>query len=290
MAILTIRTKLLDKTLEGARVIDMGTGLCECFVLPRNRVAEVGRQQEHLKQYGCYILLGLDKRMQPMAYIGQTNDFTNRVNVHKQEKDFWDTALVFVSKTDEIFSSEALYLEYLGWKAATEAGNYLIENAKIIYEPQLSEDKKDEMDAFFENIKLLTRFYGCKIFDKPEKTTTEEDGMEFTFALPQSGMEATLLFFKKSKRYVIVAGSTIVAKTTEGCSKGMQDFRKQIINNSKQSQQKGELCLLLKDIEIPETSCSPSGAASFCAGTSRRGTEDWRDKDGNKYSAEWWKE
>ena len=32
MAILTVYTKLLDKTLEGARIIDMGsTKSCECF-------------------------------------------------------------------------------------------------------------------------------------------------------------------------------------------------------------------------------------------------------------------
>ena len=52
MAILTVYTKLLDKTLTGARIIDMGsTKSCECFVLPRDKVAEVGRKQPHLQQY-----------------------------------------------------------------------------------------------------------------------------------------------------------------------------------------------------------------------------------------------
>ena len=84
MAILTVYTKLLDKTLEGARIIDMGsTKSCECFVLPRDKVAEVAKKQPHLQQYGFYILLGRDKNYKPMAYIGQTNDFTNRVNDHK---------------------------------------------------------------------------------------------------------------------------------------------------------------------------------------------------------------
>lgn len=171
MAILTVYTKLLDKTLEGARIIDMGsTKSCECFVLPRDKVAEIGKKQSHLQQYGFYILLGHDKNMRQMAYLGQTYDFTNRVIDHKQKKDFWDTALVFVSKSNEIYPSEALYLEYLGWKAATEAGNYIIDNTKDIYEPPLSEDKQNEMELFFEDIQFLTRFYGCKVFDKPEKT------------------------------------------------------------------------------------------------------------------------
>jgi predicted GIY-YIG superfamily endonuclease len=290
MAILTVYTKLLDKTLDGARVIDMGsTKSCKCFVLPREKVAEVGKKEAHLQQYAFYILLGRDVNMKPMAYIGQTNDFTNRVNDHKQKKDFWDTALVFVSKSNEIFPSEALYLEYLGWKAAKEANNYVIENTKDINEPHLSADKQNEMELFFEDIQFLTRFYGCKIFDKPEKLAAPESFVEFTMTMPEYGQKAVLHFYKKSKRYVILAGSTILTKTTFSCAKGMQAFRNQVIENKKQCQKNGNLSQLLQDIEIPETSSSPSGAASFCTGTSRQGTECWKDSDGKKYPTEWWK-
>ena len=291
MAILTVYTKLLDKTLEGARIIDMGsTKSCECFVLPRDKVAEVAKRQPHLQQYGFYILLGRDKNYMPMAYIGQTNDFTNRVNDHKQKKDFWDTALVFVSKSDEIFPSEALYLEYLGWKAAKEANNYIIENSKDINEPHLSADKQNEMELFFEDIQFLTRFYGCKVFDRPEKMPKAEQYIEFKMSLPKSGMKATLNFYKESQRYVILAGSTIIAQTYNSCSKGMKAFRQAIIDNKKLCQKNGDLYLLLQDVEIPESNCSPSGAASFCAGTSYQGTEAWVDSEQKKYPSEWWKE
>ena len=291
MAILTVYTKLLDKTLEGARIIDMGsTKSCECFVLPRDKVAEVAKKQPHLTQYGFYILLGRDKTMKPMAYIGQTNDFTNRVNDHKQKKDFWDTALVFVSKSDEIFPSEALYLEYLGWKAAKEAGNYIIENSKDINEPHLSADKQNEMELFFEDIQFLTRFYGCRVFDEPEKPMVAEQGMEFRMKMSTSGMKATMLFFRESKRYVIKAGSTINKTTFNSCSKGIAAFRKEVMENKKLCQIGDPLCTLLQDIEIPETSCSPSGAASFCAGTSFQGTVAWEDKEGKRYPSNWWKE
>ena len=291
MAILTVYTKLLDKTLEGARIIDMGsTKSCECFVLPRDKVAEIAKKQPHLQRYGFYILLGRDKKLRNVAYVGQTNDFTTRVTDHKQKKDWWDTALVFVSKSNEIYPSEALYLEYLGWKAATEVGNYIIDNTKDINEPPLSEDKQNEMELFFEDIQFLTRFYGCRVFDRPERQATAESYMEFTISLPKSGLKATLYFYKESQRYVIAAGSTIMSQTWDSCSKGMQEFRKQVISDKKLCQNNGELCQLLQDIEIPETNCSPSGAASFCVGTSRQGTKDWEDKEGKKYATEWWKE
>lgn len=290
MAILTVYTKLLDKTLEGARIIDMGsTKSCECFVLPRDKVAEVAKKQPHLQQYGFYILLGRDKSMRRMAYIGQTNDFTNRVNDHKQKKDFWDIALVFVSKSDEIFPSEALYLEYLGWKAAKEADNYIIENSKDINEPHLSADKQNEMELFFEDIQFLTRFYGCNVFDKPEKPITAEPGIEFTMKMPKMQLQATMVFYRESKRYVIKAGSSIVAASFNSCPKILAAFRDDVISNKKLASRNGELFTLLQDIEIPEKACSPSGAAAFCAGTSFQGTEAWVDKNGNKYPSEWWK-
>lgn len=289
MAILTVYTKLLDKTLEGARIIDMGsTKSCECFVLPREKVAEVARKQSHLQQYGFYILLGRDIDLKPMAYIGQTNDFTNRVNDHKQKKDFWDTALVFVSKSDEIFPSEALYLEYLGWKAAKDAGNYIIENTKDINEPHLSADKQNEMELFFEDIQFLTRFYGCKVFDEPEKLIEPEECFEFKLQKPQNGVLAYLKFYRQSQRYIIKAGSTIL-KESKSCSKGIKEFREQVMANKKLSQNDGDIFVLLQDIVIPESSCSPSGAASFCTGTSMQGTEAWVADNQQRYPSEWWK-
>ena len=112
MAILTVYTKLLDRTLDGARIIDMGsTKTCQCFVLPSASVARVCK--EYLAgKYAFYILVGSMGIGAPLAYIGQTNDFANRVIDHKQKKDWWDVALVFVSKADEIFASETQYLEY----------------------------------------------------------------------------------------------------------------------------------------------------------------------------------
>ena len=47
MAILTVYTELLDNTLDGARIIDMGTQRsCARFVLPKDKVAEVGSKHK----------------------------------------------------------------------------------------------------------------------------------------------------------------------------------------------------------------------------------------------------
>lgn len=291
MAGLTVYTKLLDKTLDGARIIDMGsTKSCECFVLPRDQVSEVGKRHPVLHQHSFYILLGKDKAGRNMAYIGETQDFTDRVIDHKVKKDFWTIALVFVSKANEIFASEVLYLEYLGYQAAVEAGNYIIENPNKVNKQKLSPDKEDEMELFFEDILFLTRFYGCKVFDKPEPVHVEEKGKIFTMRMPKSGLKATLKFYRESKRYVITAGSNISEKTWNSCPKGLVPFRIEVLGNDKLAKKVSEtMYISLQDIEIPSSCSSPSGAASFCAGTSFQGTEAWIDEEGKKYPKEWWK-
>ena len=289
MATLTVYTKLLDKTLDGGRIIDMGTTKsCECYVLPRDKTTDICKKNSRLQQYGYYMLLGHDNNMKPVVYVGQTNDFTNRVNDHKQKKDWWNTALVFVSKLSGIYASEALYLEYLGWKAVKEAGNYIVDNTKDILEPQISEAKKDEMENFFEDIQFLARFYGCKAFDKPEKPVMQETCYEFKMTMPKAGVTATLNFYRQSQRYIIKAGSTILGDTLQSCPKGIADYLNKIIANAKFTKKSGNLCQLLQDIDLGDLANSPSAAASFCAGTSRQGTEDWIEEGQYKYPSAWW--
>ena len=60
--------------------------------------------------------------------------------------------------------------------------------------------------------------------------------------------------------------------------------------DKKMATRKGDVYELLQDVELPEDGSSPSGAANFCAGTPRQGTEDWQDELGNRYPSEWWSE
>ena len=144
------------------------------------------------------------------------------------------------------------------------------------------------MELFFEDIQFLTRFYGCKVFDEPEKPVGTETCYEFKLSRPKMKLFATLNFYRQSQRYVIKAGSSFSAES-KSCSKAITEFREQVMSNKKLCERKGELYTLLQDVEIPEGSSSPSGAASFCTGTSMQGTEAWVEEEGNKYPSEWWK-
>lgn len=284
MAILTVYTKLLDKTLEGARIIDMGsTKTCQCFVLPYDSVAKVGK--EYLAgKYAFYILLGYRGFGGPCAYIGQTNDFTNRVTDHKQKKSWWNTALVFVSKADEIFASETLYLEYLGWKTASDAHQYTIENTKPIKEPGLSDDKKNDMELFFDEIMFLTKFYGCNIFEKKKNAFVEMGFHEYYYVeVKKRGIKATLQYFPHSKRFSLLEGSMISAIETS-CSKRAKAVRQLLLQDNEFCKRDGNLYKVIQSTNIPVESGQPSLPAEVITGTSMQGPTALKTKEGKTFA------
>ena len=281
MAILTVYTKLLDKSLSGARIIDMGsTRTCQLYVIPREQLTLVSKEKL-LHQYCFYVLLGQTSDGTPKAYIGQSNDFLHRVKDHQSKKDFWDTALVFVSKANEVYASEVLFLEYLGIKKAMEVGTYsLDENKQIPQKPSIAPDKENDMELFFDEIMFLTKFYGRDVFEPSEdasQTEVHEQPHTFYMDAPKSGVKAALDYYPSDNRYVVKAGSRIRAKTAKSIPAAIRKRRDELFSIPSIMHPEGEFYVLRMDVELLVT--SPSAAASFCTGTAMQGTTAWVDAE-----------
>lgn len=286
MAILTVYTKLLDKSLSGARIIDMGsTRTCQLYVIPREQLTLVSKEKL-LHQYCFYVLLGQTPDGTPKAYIGQSNDFLHRVKDHQSKKDFWDAALVFVSKANEVYASEVLFLEYLGIKKAMEAGIYsLDENKQIPQKPSIAPDKENDMELFFDEIMFLTKFYGRDIFEPSEdssKAETHEQPHTFYMDAPKSGVKAALDYYPSDNRYVIKAGSRIRAKATKSIPAAIRKRREELFAIPSIMHPEGDFYVLKMDVELLVT--SPSAAASFCTGTAMQGTTAWIDAEKKSFA------
>ena len=267
MAILTVYTKLLDKSLSGARIIDMGsTRTCQLYVIPREQLTLVSKEKL-LHQYCFYVLLGQTLDGTPKAYIGQSNDFLHRVKDHQSKKDFWDTALVFVSKANEVYASEVLFLEYLGIKKAMEVGTYsLDENKQIPQKPSIAPDKENDMELFFDEIMFLTKFYGRDVFEPSEDASqTEVYEQPHTFYM------------------VVKAGSRIRAKAAKSIPAAIRKRRDELFSIPSIMHPEGDFYVLRMDVELLVT--SPSAAASFCTGTAMQGTTAWVDAEEKTFAS-----
>lgn len=287
---ININTILLNGSLDGPRKVDMGlTQTCIMFVIPRKDIADVN-DIAMLHQHCFYILLGKDTDGGRKAYIGHSYDFMARVKDHQAKKDFWDTALVFVSETDKIYETEVGFLEYLGITTALKIGNYnLDENKQVPKKPRISPSQESAMELFFRDIMLLTRFYNdCRLFEeaapkalpKTKNQVPAESFHDFNFILSKKGVNARIRYYEQSQKYVLLAGSTIIAEEGPSLRPAFKKLRAELVATPK-AVRKGDVYEIVKDYELPVT--SPSSAAMICAATSRNGSIDLVDDSGKSF-------
>ena len=86
--------------------------------------------REELENSGVYILAGTDPATgKPMAYIGEAEILSERLKVHKN-LEFWITALVFLSKDENLTKSHIRHLEGRLLVEAKAASRYLLHNTQ----------------------------------------------------------------------------------------------------------------------------------------------------------------
>lgn len=262
----TVTTYLIDGDPKGTQYAFISNKICQMFVVPRSNLSYLNTQ-EKLQKPAFYILLGEDESTKPQAYIGETENFKERVKDHDSKKAFWQKALIFVSKDADMTKVDVQYLEHKAIAEAKKANAFVLsDNKQIPKAPNLPEHQRDSIDEFFEDVKFLASFIGCNIF---EVSQPKEEHLFYT-----KGRGCNAKGFYSSDGFTVLKGST-VAKTMvpsfnwkEKREKMLQDYT---------SNENGILVLT-----SDKTFSSPSTAADFCIGSSNNnGWLIWKDKDGN---------
>ena len=234
-------------------------------VVPRSNLSYLNTQ-EKLQKPAFYILLGEDEATKPQAYIGETENFRERVKDHDSKKAFWQKALIFVSKDADMTKADVQYLEHKAIAEAKKANAFVLsDNKQTPKAPNLPEYQQDSMDEFFEDVKFLASFIGCNIFE-----VSQPKG-EHLFYTKGRGCEAK--GFYSSNGFTVLKGS-VIAKTMVP-SFNWKEKRESMLHEYA-SIENDEL-VMTSDKTFP----SPSTAADFCIGSSNNGWLVWKDKEGN---------
>lgn len=269
----TIHTELIDGTLVGARNIYMGANsTCHLYVIPREEITLANNLTDISGQPAFYILLGDTDEPQPQAYIGQTTDFANRKNDHLQKKGWWQTALVFISDNHKIYGDDVKYLEYLGIEAAQAVASFTLLNGANPKKPNIAPFRVNDMEVFFRDIQLLTRFYGCGIFDAPKA----QPQTEHLFYVKATDRRAHGIghYDAPPQQFILHRGS-IFAQKIVNSYKPIASRNKFIAEHCKTDKRQ---IILQHDVALE----SPSGASGFILGLPSNGWDDWRNQDGRK--------
>jgi predicted GIY-YIG superfamily endonuclease len=261
----TITTYLIDGNPKGTQYVFISNKVCKMYVIPRSNLSVLNTREE-LQKPAFYILLGEDEIAKPKAYIGQTENFHERVKDHDYKKGFWQKALVFISNDAAMTKADVQYLEYLAIGIAKKSKQYLLDdNKQIPSKPNMPEYLEDNMNEFFNDIKFLCSFIGCNIFD----TITENDKHLFY----TRGRGCNAKGFYDNSGFTVLEGS-IIAKNTVKSYRGTEQ-RIQMINEYTSTHNNKFI------LESNKIFNSPSTAADFCIGSSNDGWIVWKDKDGN---------
>lgn len=73
-----------------------------------------------------YILIGEYKLTRPQAYIGESENFKERVKNHDNKKAFWQKALVFVSKDEDMTKAGVQYQKYRTIDEAKQSNSFVL--------------------------------------------------------------------------------------------------------------------------------------------------------------------
>ena len=259
----TVTTYLIDGDPKGTQYAFISNKICQMYVVPRSNLSYLN-EQEKLQKPAFYILVGEDETTKPQAYIGETENFRERVKDHENKKSFWQKALIFVSKDADMTKVDVQYIEHKAITEAKKSNTFTLnENKQVSKVPNLPEYQRDTMDEFFEDIKFLASFIGCNIF---EITKPKEEHLFYT-----KGRGCNAKGFYSSSGFTVLKGSVIAEESTP--SFHWKEKREKLL--SEYTTKKGLALIVTSDI----TFSSPSTAAMFCLGRSANGWDEWKDKE-----------
>ena len=115
---------------RGIRIAEITTRIVQVIEVPRSLLQDFLKMPE-CGQVALYFLFGeAEDSTEPKVYIGQTGDLRSRLVAHNRDpdKDFWQRALILISRTHSLTQTHALFLEWSCLQATRKAGRYVDKN------------------------------------------------------------------------------------------------------------------------------------------------------------------
>lgn len=285
----SIRIYLADATAAGMRYAELVNWTGQALACPRSRLGELPAWPEAGKP-GVYLLfearLGDSK---PLAYIGESENVSDRLTSHDRQKDFWNEAVIFTSKDQNLTKAHVKFLESCLVTLAKNADRYDLENGNTPQESSLPRADRDSMIEFVENIRMVLGTLGYPILE-PLLRPTAVPQEAAPVAQPQQKKEPIPLTFKVNnllaygaltdEGFVLRKGSQVSATNTDSAPLRIVQLREQLITDGRLSRESDHL-VLKEDLLVT----SSSYAAVIVAGTSRSGPQSWFAADGRSLKA-----
>lgn len=268
----TIKLFLPRGDAKSLRTAEISNWTGKAIAAPRTELDEL-LQREELDKAGVYILSGSDPLSgSPRAYIGEAEVIRERLRQHKT-KEFWVSAVVFVSKDENLTKAHIRYLENRLLTEAGQVGRCTLEQNQA-GGSKLPESDREDMEVFLSHIRQLLPVLGSDLLIPIAQPTAKQQSGGILFCR-MKGAEAGGR--RTPDGFVVFKGSTAVLRERQSAKRYpyVLTLRNQLIANGTLVEKDG-FYEFTKDAEFS----SPSAAAAVIEGGSANGLIEWRTEDG----------
>ena len=256
----------------GIRIAELTTRIVQVIEVPRSLLQDFLKMPES-EQVALYFLVSQSADgVDPRVYIGQTGDVRARLVSHNQKKEFWEKALVLISRTNSLTQTHALFLEWHCLQAARKAGRYADENGNSGTRPHTPAPMQADCLEIFDTGRMLLSTLGYPVFDPVGRVAPEDAGDEVFFCTV-TGIDGRGLYTPEG--FVVLKGSRGKRANVPTFSETNQRFRQRLLDEGV-VREVADTVVFEKDLLFG----SPSMAAIALLGRTSNGWMEWKSKEG----------
>lgn len=258
---------------RGIRIAEITTRILQVIEVPRSLLSDFLKMQES-GQVALYFLVGgLDDADDPQVYVGQTGDLRKRLAKHNADKDFWERALVIISRTNSLTQTHALFLEWHCIQAIREAGRYSDHNGNSGSRPHTPPPLEADCLEIFDTASTLLATLGHPLFVPLVKKADEYNYEERFFC---TGSEADGEGMYTQEGFVVLKGSSGRVENVPSMKASSLDKSRQKLLDAGVLLEEGGRLVFQKDHLFR----SPSSAAIAVMGRNANGWTEWKNEAG----------
>ncbi|RWX54341.1 GIY-YIG nuclease family protein [Photobacterium chitinilyticum] len=273
-----LKIYLADGTVSGIRHAEIVNWTGQALAIPRVKIKDLDGWEE-VHRPGVYFLFGYDDEVSRLAaYIGEAENITKRLQQHLSSKDFWNEAICFTNKDENLTKAHIKYLESRLIELSLHANRYQLDNGNQPPQSSLPRGERDAMEEFLENIRTLLGTLGHKLLEPVVKTTASEqtsssEPNQDLVTLKGRKYKATAQL--TSEGIVVLKGSEGSISANQSLSKGYTKIRDNLIDKGLLIEENSKL-VATDDILFT----SSSQAAAVLLGYPCNGLDYWIDNKG----------
>jgi hypothetical protein len=186
-----------------------------------------------------------------------------------QDWDWWNEAVVFISKDDNLNKAHVKYLEFSIYDSARQVDRYSLWNRSTPNRPAISETEQAVMAEFFGNLKLLVGALGYRLF---EPLTDEGPTDRYSISAAR-GAHATGT--TTNEGFVVLKGSKASGAPVPSTPEPVLRMRQKLIDSGVLQPDGDALSFTSNHLFS-----SPSAAAAVVLGRSANGRIEWKNDQG----------